>query len=286
MKAVIPAAGLGTRFLPATKAQPKEMLPVVDKPVIQYVVEEAVESGIDDILIVIGRGKRAIEDHFDKNFELEHLLANNGKTDNLNQIRRISNMAHIHFIRQKSPLGLGHAVYCAQKYIGSEAFAVLLGDTIAVTETPCLKTLIDVFHEYKSTVIAVEEVPYDSVMNYGIIEVEETGQDSIYKIKGLVEKPTKEQAPSNLAIFGRYIITPSIFNHLNQVEPGRNNEIQLTDALASLLAEEDIFAYKISGKRYDIGTKLGWIKANIEVALDRDDLSKPLKDYLKDKTKD
>ncbi|MFA5866577.1 MAG: UTP--glucose-1-phosphate uridylyltransferase GalU [Actinomycetota bacterium] len=281
MKAVIPAAGLGTRFLPATKAQPKEMLPVVDKPTIQYVVEEAVASGIDDILIVTGRGKRAIEDHFDKSFELEETLKRDQKTEALDQVKSLADMADIHFIRQKRQLGLGHAILCAQKYVGNQPFAVLLGDTITMCETPCTKELVANYKKYNASIIAVERVPDDKVSNYGIVDVEETDGDGIFKVKSLVEKPAKDEAPSNLAIFGRYVLTPEIFTALEQTEPGKNGEIQLTDALSLLLEKQDIYAYEVTGRRYDIGNKLDWLKATIELALERQDLSKPLKEYLK-----
>lgn len=281
MKAVIPAAGLGTRFLPATKAQPKEMLPVVDKPTIQYVVEEAVASGIDDILIVTGRGKRAIEDHFDKSFELEEILKRDQKTEALAQVRSLADMAHIHFIRQKRQLGLGNAIACARKYVGNEPFAVLLGDTITMCETPCTKALAASYKKYGTSIIAVERVPEEKVSSYGIVEVEKTEDEGIFKVISLVEKPAKGEAPSNLAIFGRYVLTPEVFAVLEQTEPGKNGEIQLTDALSLLLEKQDIYAYEVTGRRYDIGNKLDWLKATIELALERPDLGKPLKEYLK-----
>ncbi|MFA5802990.1 MAG: UTP--glucose-1-phosphate uridylyltransferase GalU [Thermoleophilia bacterium] len=283
MKAVIPAAGLGTRFLPATKAQPKEMLPVVDKPTIQYVVEEAVASGIDDILIVTGRGKRAIEDHFDKTLELEQLLERGNNDALLAEVRRVADMAHIHYIRQKHQLGLGDAIYCARQYVGRQPFAVLLGDTITMCETPCTKELVANYKKYGASVIAVERVPDEKVSNYGIVDVEKIDSDGIFKIKSLIEKPAKDEAPSNLAIFGRYVLTPEIFTALEQTEPGKNGEIQLTDALSLLLEKQDIYAYEVTGRRYDIGNKLDWLKANIELALERQDLGKPLEEYLKSK---
>lgn len=281
MKAVIPAAGLGTRFLPATKAQPKEMLPVVDKPTIQYVVEEAVASGIDDILIVTGRGKRAIEDHFDKSFELEYLLERENKQEFLEQVKGVAEMAHIHYIRQKRALGLGHAVYSAQRYIGDQPFAVLLGDTITLTDRPCTQELIDIFEERQASIIAVEQVPVEKVQNYGIIGGGKIGEH-LYEIETLVEKPQIEEAPSNLAIFGRYVLTPKIFDALEQTKPGRNGEIQLTDALSMLLKDEEIYAFEVTGRRYDIGNKLDWLKANIELAMERKDLGEDLKRYLKE----
>ncbi len=280
MKAVIPAAGLGTRFLPATKAQPKEMLPVVDKPAIQYVVEEAVASGIDDILVVTGRGKRAIEDHFDKSFELEQLLEKDGKKEALAQVRDVADMAHIHYIRQKHQLGLGHAILCAQRYVGNQPFAVLLGDTITMTDIPCTRQLMDVFDRFKSSVIAVERVPHEKVESYGVIDIEPTDEPHLFKVKGLIEKPGLDEAPSDLAIFGRYVLTPAIFNCLEQTMPGKNNEVQLTDALSMLLKEEEIYAFEVTGRRYDIGNKLDWLKATIELALERDELGPELAEYL------
>jgi UTP--glucose-1-phosphate uridylyltransferase len=280
MKAVIPAAGLGTRFLPATKAQPKEMLPVVDKPTIQYVVEEAVASGIDDILVITGRGKRAIEDHFDKSFELEEMLERDQKTEALDQVKSLADLAHIHYIRQKHQLGLGNAILCAKRYVAQMPFTVLLGDTITMTETPCAKTLVELFEKHKVSVIAVEKVPADKVANYGIVDVEKTDEPGLYKVKGLVEKPNKSDAPSDLAIFGRYVLTPDIFSCLEITKPGKNNEIQLTDALSILLKKQDILVYEVTGRRYDIGNKLDWLKATIELALDRDELGPALRDYL------
>ncbi|MEW6189198.1 MAG: UTP--glucose-1-phosphate uridylyltransferase GalU [Actinomycetota bacterium] len=280
MKAIIPAAGFGTRLLPATKAQPKEMLPVVDKPIIQYVIEEAVASGIEDILVITGRGKRAIEDHFDKSFELEYFLREEEKHDFLTHVQGIADLADIHYIRQKELRGLGHAVLCARKHLGNEPFAVLLGDTITLMDIPCTRTLLDIFKECGSPIIAVEEVSRDKVKRYGIIDGYPIG-GGIYRVENLIEKPSLEEAPSNLAIFGRYILTPEIFDCLERTPPGRNNEIQLTDALRLLLAEQNIYAYKVEGKRYDIGSKIDWLKANIEIALARNDLREDLTDYLK-----
>ncbi len=280
MKAVIPAAGLGTRFLPATKAQPKEMLPVVDKPTIQYVIEEAVESGIDDILIVTGRGKRAIEDHFDRSVELESYLIQKNDQKFLKELLRLADLADIHYIRQKEAKGLGHAIYCAQKHIGNEPFAVLLGDTITLTDIPCTKRLWQIYEKYKASVIAVEEVPWEKVSQYGIIKGKLVEKE-VFLIEDMVEKPSKKKAFSNLAIFGRYILTPTIFECLKKTPPGRGGEIQLTDAMRLLLKKESIYAYQVRGRRYDIGKKLDWLIANIELALDRKDLKEGLKKYLK-----
>ncbi len=280
MKAVIPAAGLGTRFLPATKAQPKEMLPVVDKPTIQYVIEEAVASGIDDILIVTGRGKRAIEDHFDRSIELEFHLEQKNDQKYLDELLKLADLAHIHYIRQREAKGLGHAIYCARKHIGDEPFAVLLGDTITLTETPCTRKLWQILEEYEASAIAVEEVPWEKVSQYGIIKGSQVAED-IFKIEDLVEKPPLEQAFSNLAIFGRYVLTPTIFECLEKTPPGKGGEIQLTDALKLLLEKEPIYAYEVKGRRYDIGKKIDWLIANIELALDRPDLKPELLKYLK-----
>jgi UTP--glucose-1-phosphate uridylyltransferase len=278
-KAIIPAAGLGTRFLPATKAQPKEMLPIVDKPAIQYIVEEAIASGIEDIIIVTGRNKRAIEDHFDKSFELEMILQEKGSLELLDIVQRVSNLADVHYIRQKQPLGLGHAVLCARKFIGNEPFAVLLGDDIIESDPPLLKQMIDVYDQTEKSVIAVQEVPWEDVDKYGIISpASSSGPYSL--IGDLVEKPECGQAPSNLAVIGRYIITPEIFAILDDCKPGRNGEIQLTDALRILNASQQMAAYPIQGKRYDVGDKLGYIEATIEMALQRQDLREALKSYL------
>lgn len=279
MKAVIPAAGLGTRFLPATKAQPKEMLPVVDKPTIQYVIEEAVESGIDDILVITGRGKRAIENHFDKAFELEYILEKRGDKEKLESIQSINSMVDIHYIRQEEPKGLGHAVYCARKYVGDEAFVVLLGDDIIVNQKPCVAQMIDIYKKMGRSVVAVESVPKDEVNKYGIVDGNKV-EDNLYDITGLVEKPSPEEAPSNIAILGRYLFTPEIFKCIEEVEPGKGGEIQLTDAMSLLLKKQKIYAYEFVGKRYDIGDELGWLKANIELALRRDDMKEELREYL------
>lgn len=283
-KAIIPAAGLGTRFLPATKAQPKEMLPIVDKPTIQYIVEEAIESGIEDIIIISGRGKRAIEDHFDTSYELEATLEKNNKLEMLEMVREISNIANIHYIRQKEPKGLGHAIYCANRFIGNEPFAVLLGDDIVVSETPCIRQLMDVYEQYDGSIVGVHEVPLEDVSKYGIIEPKENGLDgNVQRIKSLVEKPSIEEAPSNLAIMGRYILSPDIFNILETLPPGKNNEIQLTDAIEILNEREQVYAYNFEGDRYDVGDKLGFIQATIDLALLRDDLRNEVKSYLRSK---
>lgn len=279
-KAIIPAAGLGTRFLPATKAQPKEMLPIVDKPTIQYIVEEAVASGIEEILIITGRNKRAIEDHFDKSVELEMELEASGKKELLNTVRSISNLAEVYYIRQKEPRGLGDAISCAKTFVGNEPFAVMLGDDIVDSSYPCLKQLIDVFDEYKTTIIGVQEVPMEDVYKYGIVNGVFI-EDDVYKVKDLVEKPDIAAAPSNIAILGRYIISPQIFEMLEKTKPGKNGEIQLTDALKLLLEKEAIYAYKFKGKRYDVGDKLGFLQATVEFALKRDDIKDQFKAYLK-----
>lgn len=278
-KAIIPAAGLGTRFLPATKAQPKEMLPIVDKPAIQYIVEEAIDSGVEDIIIVTGKHKRAIEDHFDKSMELEWMLEEKGNQELLELVKNISNLADIHYIRQKEPLGLGHAVLCARKFIGNEPFAVLLGDDIIEAETPTLKSMIDIYDREQTSVIGVLEVPHEEVDRYGIISpsVEDSG---IIRIKDLVEKPQPDQAPSNLAVIGRYIIEPEVFSLLEHAKPGKGGEIQLTDALRELNQQKQMVAYRLSGKRYDIGDKFGYLKATVDFALGRPDLQGPMKDYL------
>lgn len=279
-KAVIPAAGLGTRFLPATKAQPKEMLPIVDKPTIQYIIEEAISSGIEEILIITGKNKRAIEDHFDKSIELENDLEQHNKQELLKIVKDISNMANIYYIRQKEPKGLGHAISCAKTFVGNDPFAVMLGDDVVDSpKKPCLKQLIDCYDEYRTTVIGVQEVVKQEVNKYGIV----SGmciENNVYKVKGLIEKPSIEQAPSNIAILGRYIITPKIFEILEKTEAGKGGEIQLTDALKKLSEIEAIYAYQFEGKRYDVGDKLGFIEANIEFALKRGELSTSLKQYL------
>ncbi|MGM0876420.1 MAG: UTP--glucose-1-phosphate uridylyltransferase GalU [Bacillota bacterium] len=281
-KAIIPAAGLGTRFLPATKAQPKEMLPIVDKPTIQYIIEEAVASGIEDILIVSGRGKRAIEDHFDKSYELEETLASKEKWDILNEVQQISELANIHYIRQKEPKGLGHAIYCARRFIGDEPFAVMLGDDIVQTDSvPCLKQLIDVYDEYQSTVVGVQKVNESDVSKYGIVSYEEKAlAKDIFHVNDMVEKPSPEAAPSNSAIMGRYILSPEIIDILEKLKPGSGGEIQLTDALKQLSMKQRVLAYHFHGRRYDVGDKLGFIKATIDFSLQRDGLRNELLAYL------
>jgi len=278
-KAIIPAAGLGTRFLPATKAQPKEMLPIVDKPTIQYIVEEAIQSGIEDILIITGRNKRAIEDHFDKSIELELELKKKNQESLLSLVEDISNMVNIHYIRQKEPKGLGHAISCAKSFVGNEPFAVLLGDDVVDAEVPVLKQMIDQYERYNCTIIGVQEVPKEEVHKYGIVSGTFI-ENRLYKVNGLVEKPKKEEAPSNIAILGRYIITPRIFEILENTPPGAGGEIQLTDALKTLLNYEAIYAYNFIGKRYDVGDKLGYLMATVEYALKREDLREPFKRYL------
>lgn len=278
-KAIIPAAGLGTRFLPATKAQPKEMLPIVDKPTIQYIIEEAVASGIEEILIITGRNKRAIEDHFDKSVELELELEAHDKQDLLKMVKDITNMVNIHYIRQKEPKGLGHAINCARAFVGNEPFAVMLGDDVVDAKVPCLKQLIDCFDEYRTTILGVQEVSSEDVSKYGIIKGTYI-EDKVYKVKDLVEKPSLEEAPSNIAILGRYIITPEIFNILDNTKPGKGGEIQLTDALKTLMAREAMYAYTFEGRRYDVGDKMGFLQATVEFALKRDELRKPFMEYL------
>jgi UTP--glucose-1-phosphate uridylyltransferase len=279
-KAVIPAAGLGTRFLPATKAQPKEMLPIVDKPAIQYIIEEAVESGIEEILIITGRNKGAIEDHFDISFEIEAELKQKKKYNLLQLVNKISKLAQIYYTRQKETRGLGHALLCAKGFVGNEPFAVMLGDDIVDSSVPCLKQLIDNYYKFQASIIGVQEVPRAEINKYGIISGTKI-ENNIYAINDLVEKPAVDKAPSNIAILGRYIITPRIFEVLENTTPGINGEIQLTDALKSLLELEPIFAYVFNGKRYDIGDKLGFLKANIELALKQKDIREDFLAYLR-----
>ncbi|MEH7512341.1 UTP--glucose-1-phosphate uridylyltransferase GalU [Gottfriedia acidiceleris] len=280
-KAIIPAAGLGTRFLPATKAMPKEMLPIVDKPTIQYIIEEAIEAGIEDIIIVTGKGKRAIEDHFDISFELEQNLLEKKKFDILERVQE-SSKVEIHYIRQKEPRGLGHAVWCARKFIGDEPFAVLLGDDIIQAEVPGVEQLIQQYELTHSSVIGVQEVPEDEAYRYGIVDpVEKDGR--LYQVRNFVEKPAKGTQPSNLAIMGRYLLTPEIFEFLEEQEIGAGGEIQLTDAIQKLNKIQRVFAYDFEGKRYDVGEKLGFITTSIDFALQRDDLKDDLLDYLKQK---
>ena len=279
-KAIIPAAGLGTRFLPATKAMPKEMLPIVDKPTIQYIVEEAIESGIEDIIIVTGKGKRAIEDHFDFAPELERNLIEKGKVDLLDKVRYSTNLADIHYIRQKEPKGLGHAVWCARNFIGDEPFAVLLGDDIVQSETPCLKQLINQYEETLSSVIGVQKVLDKDTHRYGIIDPL-TQEGRRYQVDNFVEKPAPGTAPSNLAIMGRYILTPEIFMFLDKQEKGAGGEIQLTDAIQQLNQIQRVFAYDFEGTRYDVGEKIGFVKTTIEFALKDEDLRDDILDYMK-----
>ena len=281
-KAVIPAAGMGTRFLPATKAQPKEMLPIVDKPTIQYIIEEAVASGIEDILIVSGRGKRAIEDHFDKSYELEDMLKRKGEQELLSLVQDISNLANVNYVRQKEPRGLGHAIYCARSFIGSEPFAILLGDDIVDSSVPCLKQMIDVYEKYNTTILGVQQVPESEVSKYGIIKGTLI-EDRVYKVEDMVEKPDIDSAPSNVAILGRYIVTPEVFTHLENASPGKGGEIQLTDALKAMLAANPIHAYDFIGKRYDVGNKLGFLEATVEFALKRDELRDEFAAYLRNR---
>ena len=280
-KAVIPAAGLGTRFLPATKAQPKEMLPLLDKPAIQYVIEEAVRVGITDILIITGRGKRSIEDHFDRSIELEHFLESRGKFDELKQVREITDMASIHYIRQRDPLGLGHAVAVAEEHVGDEPFAVLLGDDIMTESNPLLAEMLRVHDRYGRSVLAAMEVSRDDVSLYGCIEPEFV-EDRLARVISIVEKPTPENAPSNLAAIGRYVLTPEIFGALRHLEPGVGGEVQLTDAINALAQEQAVYAHVFEGGRFDIGNKLDYVKATIEIAIDREDLGKDLKRWLAD----
>jgi UTP--glucose-1-phosphate uridylyltransferase len=284
-KAVIPVAGLGTRFLPATKAQPKEMLPIVDKPVIQYIVEEAVAAGIKQIIFVTGRHKRAIEDHFDRNLELERALEEKGKKELLKLVKEISDLVDIVYVRQKEPLGLGHAILTAEPAVGNEPFAVLLGDDIMVSELPAIKQLIDVFNKYRCCVLGIQEVPREEVSKYGIIAGREI-EKGVYKVDTLIEKPSVEEAPSNLAITGRYILTPGIFNALRNIPPGRGGEIQLTDGIQKLGLREAIYAKIMEGKRYDTGTKVGFLEATVDFALSREDLKEPFLRFLKKRVKE
>ena len=279
-KAIIPAAGFGTRFLPATKSQPKEMLPVVDKPTIQYIVEEAVESGIEDILIVIGRYKSVIEDHFDRSVELEMELEKKGKYDLLEQIQDIAGMANIQFVRQKTALGLGHAVYCAKNFIGNEPFAVMLGDDIVDNPGyPCLKQMMDLYEREQCSILGVKEVALQDIHKYGVVDGDKIAE-GLYTVRSLVEKPKAEAVPSNVAIMGRYIITPAIFDILEKTAPGAGNEIQLTDALKTLAAKEKMLAHAFKGRRYDVGDKLGFLQATVEFALQRADLRDNFLAYL------
>lgn len=278
-KAVIPAAGLGTRFLPATKATPKEMLPIVDKPTIQYIVEEALAAGIEDILVITGRSKRAIEDHFDRSIELEMNLKEHGKEKELEVVRKISDI-RIHYIRQKEPRGLGHAILCAQQFIGDEPFAVLLGDDVVDANVPALKQLIDVYEKTGSSVLGVQEVPLEKVSSYGIVASHATDEPRTFTVSDMVEKPAVEDAPSRLAVLGRYVINPEIFAILEKTEPGRGGEIQLTDALKVLAEQQTMYAYNFEGRRYDVGDKQGFLEATVEMALKRPDLRDKFLTYL------
>ena len=280
-KAVIPAAGLGTRFLPATKSMPKEMLPIIDKPIIQLVVEEAIASGIEDIIIITGRGKRAIEDYFDTTPELESHLLQNEKYELLREVKDISSLADIHYIRQKEPKGLGDAVLKAEKHVGDEPFAVLLGDDIIKGEIPCIKQLMNLFDKYNKSVVAVEEVAKEKISDYGIIKGREI-EETIYLIEDIIEKPSLEEAPSNIGTVGRYVLTPEIFDCIKETPPGKGNEIQLTDAIRMLMEEEDVYGYAFKGKRYDAGDKFGYVKAIIDFALEREDLKDEVRRYLEE----
>ncbi len=280
-KAVIPAAGLGTRFLPATKAQPKEMLPIVDKPAIQHVVEEAVHAGIRDILIITGRGKRSLEDHFDRSFELEHYLEDAGKFDLLKEMREIADMADIHYVRQGDPRGLGHAVAVARAHVSGEPFAVLLGDDIMTAEPSVLRDLLAVYERYGRSVVALKEFPREQVSSYGCVAFESV-DESLVRVLDIVEKPKPEEAPSNLAVMGRYVFTPEIFDALDRVGPGAGGEIQLTDAMALLLAEQTIYGHVFEEGRYDIGDKLDYLRATVELAIERSDLGPGFRAFLAD----
>jgi UTP--glucose-1-phosphate uridylyltransferase len=282
-KAVFPAAGLGTRFLPATKAQPKEMLPLVDKPLIQYVIEEAVASGLRNITIVTGRGKNAIEDHFDVSYELERVLESRGKKDQLTEVRQISNMINVSYVRQKEALGLGHAILMSRDNIGTEPFAVMLGDDIISSHVPCMKQMMDLFEKLQASIIATCEVPRQEISNYGVIRgfPVEGFNGKVYRVQDVVEKPPVSEAPSNLAIIGRYILTPEIFSLLEKTRTGSGGEIQLTDGIRLLLEQQPVYAYMFEGTRYDAGDKLGFLKATVEFALERSDLGSEFRQYLK-----
>jgi len=278
-KAVFPVAGMGTRFLPATKASPKEMLPLIDKPLVQYVVEEAVASGIEQILFVTGRGKRAIEDHFDIAFELESVLNEKGKSHEAEEVRNIADMANMFYVRQKQALGLGHAILCAREFVGDEPFAVLLGDDIIDAGQPCLGQLLDVFERHGGPVLALEQVPMENISAYGCVKANMLSE-GVYQVTDLVEKPKREDAPSDLAIIGRYVLTPGIFPILESQEPGKGGEIQLTDAIRKLSGGEKIYGCRFDGTRYDCGDKLGFLKATVDMALKRKELGKQLEAYL------
>jgi len=284
-KAVIPAAGLGTRFLPVTKSMPKEMLPLVDFPAIHYVVEEAVKSGINDIIIITGRGKRSIEDYFDESPELEMRLEKDGKNDLLKLVKKISSFADIHFIRQKDPKGLPDAILKAEKHIGDEPFAVLLGDDIIIDKIPCIKQLINVFEKYKKSVIAAQKIPIEEIYKYGSIKgkkIESSPNDFLYLIEDIVEKPKPKEAPTNIASVGRYVFTPDIFNCIKQTKPGINNELQIADSMKILMQTQDVYAYGFRGKKYDIGDKLGYIQAIIDFSLENPEIGKEVKSYIQE----
>lgn len=286
-KAVIPAAGYGTRFLPATKSQPKEMLPIIDKPTIQYIVEEAVAAGIEEILIITNSQKTSIENHFDRSWELEYFLVRKGKTQELEQIQHISEIANIHTVRQKEQKGLGHAIYCAKAFVGNEPFAVLLGDDVVDHDTyPAIKQLCDQYEALESSIVGVQEVPYEDLNKYGIVELEKSLKDHVGKLVGMVEKPDSSVAPSHFAVLGRYVLTPRIFELLEHQAAGHGGEIQLTDAICGLVKYEGVYAYEFSGKRYDVGSKIGYLEAILDFALKRDDLKEEVKVLLKNKTKE
>ncbi|MGH9222981.1 MAG: UTP--glucose-1-phosphate uridylyltransferase GalU [Acidimicrobiales bacterium] len=280
-KAVIPAAGLGTRFLPATKSQPKEMLPVVDKPAIQHVVEEAVRAGLRDILIITGRGKRSLEDHFDRSFELEHYLEQAGKFDMLKEVKAVAEMADIHYVRQSDPLGLGHAVSAARQHVGDEAFVVLLADEFFTEQAQILPQMLAVNERYGRSVVALKEVSRNEISSYGCVEPEEV-EDQLVRILDLVEKPKPEEAPSTLAVVGRYVFTPEIFDALDRVTPGAGGELQLTDAMRLLLHDQTIYGYLVEEGRFDLGDKLDWLRATVELAIEREDLGPQFRDFLVD----
>ncbi len=281
-KAVFPAAGWGTRFLPATKAQPKEMLPLVDKPVIQYAVEEAVAAGIEQVIIVTSSQKRAIEDHFDHSYELEHLLEARGDIEMLRRVRTIGDMVQIAYVRQKEQLGLGHAVLMAKELVGHEPFAVMLSDDVVASERPCIGQLMDAYRHTHASVVAVREVPRDQTRRYGVVDVaaDSTADQRLHKLSGIVEKPDPSEAPSTLAVIGRYVLTPKIFEKLEQTQTGAGGEIQLTDAIMSLMAEQDVYAYAFDGRYHDAGTTMGWLKASVELALERPEIAGEFRSYL------
>ena len=282
-KAVFPAAGLGTRFLPATKAQPKEMLPLVDKPIIQYAVEEAVNSGLENLVIITGRGKNAIEDHFDVSYELEKILEERGKSDLLKLVRAVSEMVHIAYVRQKEALGLGHAILVARNFVNEEPFAVLLGDDVIEADVPCIRQMMDIYDRYHTSIVALMEVPPEETSRYGIVKARSLpeGDGRLFEVIDMVEKPPQGEAPSNLAIIGRYILTPHIFEALGNTQRGAGGELQLTDGLRNMLGTQRILAYKFQGKRYDAGDKLGFLQATVEFALKNDEVGPAFRSYLK-----